>query len=133
MKKAEWQRYQKQAEHTLTSARRDFEAEDCDWACFKAHQAAELILKGWLRSSERFVTGHSVVKLLADIQQQTTISEEVRKCARELDKVYIPSRYPDAYSSGAPMEFFDRQNALESLNCAEKIFALVKYLVSNAE
>lgn len=31
------------------------------------------------------------------------------------------------------MEFFDQQNALESLNCAKKIFALVKYLVNNAE
>lgn len=132
MKKAEWQRYKKQADHTLASARRDYEAQDYDWACFKAHQAAELILKGWLRSTDRFVTGHSIIKLLADLKQQDVISEEIRKCARELDKVYIPSRYPDAYIAGAPMEFFDQQNAMDSLSCVEKIFALVTNFVEDA-
>lgn len=131
VKQHEWQRYQKQARHTLASAQRDYEAQDFDWACFKAHQAAELYLKGWLRSSDCFVTGHSIQRLLAQLPASVTISQKLQRCARELDKVYIPSRYPDAYTEGAPMDFYDAENAQMSLNCAETIANFVEGLVAD--
>ncbi len=131
VKQHEWQRYQKQARHTLASAQRDYEAEDFDWACFKAHQAAELFLKGWLRSSDCFATGHSIQRLLTQIQASVTVPEELQKCARELDKVYIPSRYPDAYSEGAPMDFYDAENARTSINCARVVATFVEELAAH--
>lgn len=132
MKQHEWDRYLKQAKHTLNSAKRDSVAEDFDWACFKAHQAGELILKGWLRSTDHFVTGHSILKLLEQLKSTTEIPQTLQKCARELDKVYIPSRYPDAYIEGAPIDFYDQADAEASIDCVEKILEFVENLANNA-
>lgn len=119
MKRDEWLRYRRQAQHTLQSARRDQAAGDCDWACFKAQQAAELALKGFIRATRKYVTGHSVVKLLAEVG--ITPPDAILDCARELDKVYIPSRYPDAYDWGAPMDYYTATDAEKAITCATRI------------
>jgi HEPN domain-containing protein len=100
MKRDEWLRYRRQAEHTLQSARRDQAAGDCDWTCFNPQQAAELALKGFISASRKYVTGHSVVKLLAEAG--ITPPDAILDSARELDKVFILSRYPEAYDWGLP-------------------------------
>jgi HEPN domain-containing protein len=119
MKREEWQRYRRQARHTLDSAGRDRAAGDHDWACFKAQQAAELALKGYLRATRTYATGHSVVKLLAEMSPQPP--EEILDCARELDKVYIPARYPDAYDAGAPLDYFRAGDSEKAIGCAARI------------
>lgn len=63
-----------------------------------------MALKDFLRASRRYVTGHSVVKLLGEMTEP--MPEDIQNCARELDKVYIPSRYPDAYDAGSPMDYY---------------------------
>ncbi|PSO53823.1 MAG: hypothetical protein BRC35_15365, partial [Cyanobacteria bacterium QH_10_48_56] len=68
------------------------------------------------------------IALLEHLQQQFTIPEKIHKCARELDKVYIPSRYPDIYNAGAPMDFYDLEDAQQSLSCVEDIFAFTRGL-----
>ncbi len=119
MKQEEWQRYRRQAGHSLESARRDQSAGDHDWACFKAQQAAELALKGYIRASLSYVTGHSLVKLLADMTADPP--QEILDCARQLDKVYIPSRYPDAYDWGAPMDYYAEADAQAAIICATRM------------
>jgi len=52
------------ARRTLESARRDVEGGDYNWACFKAHQAAEFAVKGLLYGVGKPARGHSVFKLL---------------------------------------------------------------------
>lgn len=132
MKQQEWQRYTKQAQHTLASAQRDQDAGDFDWACFKAHQAAELYLKGWLRSTDRFVTGHSILRLLAQLDDpDLVVPPSLQQCGRDLDKVYIPARYPDAYAEGAPMDFYVAKDAVESIQCAEQIAAFLEDLAEH--
>ncbi len=42
-------------------------------------------------------------------------------CARSLDKVYIPARYPDAYDAGAPMDYYAAADADAALDCARRI------------
>jgi HEPN domain-containing protein len=84
VKRIEWERYRRQAEHTLASARRDLAGGDYDWASFKTHQAAELALKGFIRATREYVTGHSLLKLLASMQEAPA---DILDCARELDKV----------------------------------------------
>ncbi len=118
MKQEEWERYRRQGRHTLDSAWRDQKEGDFDWACFKAQQAAEVTLKGFLRATQSFVTGHSVLKLLGFWSE---IPDTIQACARDLDKVYIPARYPDAYDWGSPMDYFDAGDAQTSLDCAERI------------
>jgi len=41
----EFSRWMRSSTRTLESARRDLEAGDYSWACFKAHQAVEKALK----------------------------------------------------------------------------------------
>lgn len=116
MKKDEWNRYYRQAEHTLASARRDADDGDHDWACFKAQQAAELAIKGYIRATREFVTGHSVTRLLTAMEGE--VPETIVDCARRLDMVYIPTRYPDAYDAGSPMDYYTAVDSQQAINCA---------------
>jgi len=45
---SEYERWTRSAVRTLESAERDAEHGDYNWACFKAHQAAEKALKALL-------------------------------------------------------------------------------------
>jgi HEPN domain-containing protein len=119
IKQEEWQRYRRQAEHTLSSAGRDRKAGDHDWACFKAQQAAELALKGYVRATREYVTGHSVTRLLGALGEE--VPDELVRCAHDLDKVYIPARYPDAYDSGAPMDYYGPPDSEKAIRCAARI------------
>ena len=125
MKREEFERYLKQARHTLESAERDAREGDFDWACFKAQQAAELILKGWLRASGIWATGHSVLALLEKASELAEVPPEILDCARELDKVYTPSRYPDVYTWGAPVDYYTERDARFHLDCARRILDFV--------
>jgi HEPN domain-containing protein len=120
---AEWRRYLSQARHTLASARRDIEDGDYAWACFKSQQAAEMAAKGLIRACGGLGTGHSVVSLLQAAVDM--MPDGLAHCARELDKVYIPTRYPDAYDAGSPHEYFDHHDATAHVECAATI---VEYL-----
>lgn len=117
----EWSRYLSQARHTLASARRDIDDGDFAWACFKSQQAAEMAAKGLIRACGGLATGHSVVSLLQAAVE--TVPEGIAHCARELDKVYIPTRYPDVYDAGSPHEYFDHRDASAHVECAAAIIA----------
>jgi HEPN domain-containing protein len=119
MKRDEWNRYLRQAAHTLQSADGDRPQGAFDWACFKAHQAAGLAVKGYVRATAHYATGHSIVRLLGEVG--ITAPAALVDCARSLDKVYIPSRYPDAYDAGAPMDYYTAADADAALDCARRI------------
>lgn len=119
MKRDEWERYRRQAAHTLASAHDDAARGAYDWACFKAHQAVELALKGYVRATSHYATGHSVVKLLADCGSPAP--QALVDCAKALDKVYIPARCPDAYDSGAPMDYYTAADANAAIDCAQRL------------
>ncbi|GAB4468365.1 MAG: HEPN domain-containing protein [Burkholderiaceae bacterium] len=119
MKREEWQRYRRQADHTWQSARGDRAQGAFDWACFNGHQAAELAARGYVRATARYATGHSVVKLLGEMGAAPP--ESLVDCAKALDKVYIPARYPDAYDAGAPMDDYTAADADAALDWAQRI------------
>lgn len=125
MKKAEFERYWRQAIHTFQSACRDLEEGDLDWAAFKFQQSAELAVKGWIRSTIHFVTGHSIIRMLREEALEPAPDDEILKCAEELDRIYIPSRYPDAYPDGSPMDYFREENVERLKGCAESILVFV--------
>lgn len=118
----EFLRWMKQAEHTLTSAQGDAAEGDYGWACFKAQQAAEYAAKSLLRGLGLPAFGHSVLGLVGEMEKrELPITEEVRQCARTLDRHYIPPRYPNAYPAGSPFEFYDRQTAEKAIACAQEV------------
>lgn len=119
MKRDEWERYRRQAARTLESAQHDRAHGAFDWACFKAHQSADLAVKGYVRATTRYATGHSVLKLLRETG--IAVAPALLDCAKALDKVYIPARYPDAYDSGAPIDYYTAADADAALDGARRI------------
>jgi HEPN domain-containing protein len=127
----EWKRYLKQGNHTLKSARGDMDEGDYDWACFKAQQSAELFLKGFLRAIGTTATGHSITRLLDMIEENIIAApDDIRKCSLKLDKVYIPTRYPDAYAWGSPVDYYTEDDAKETIDCAERILKFVNEIIN---
>ncbi|WP_324715591.1 HEPN domain-containing protein [Carboxydochorda subterranea] len=124
----EYRRWFGQSAHTLQSATRDAEEADYGWACFKAQQAAEYAVKALLRAVGDPAVGRSLVKLTETLEARPGIPvpEELRQAARTLDRHYIPPRYPDAYPSGMPYEFYDQPTACEALESARRIAAFVR-------
>ncbi len=46
--------------------------------------------------------------------------------AKRLDLYYISARYPDAFPSGAPFEYFTRDQAEEAVQYAEALVAATR-------
>ena len=97
-------------------------------AAFYAHQAAEKASKALLYHVNEAPWGHSVRVLLERYFRRTSKSfpEELKVYARELDRHYIPSRYPNAHPSGTPHEAYDRDTALRAIKAAKAIINFVK-------
>jgi len=110
-----------QALGDLDHARHDVAAQFYDWAAFSAQQAAEKAVKAVLNRLGAEVWGHSVTDLLDNLPASLQASDELLDFARELDTVYISSRYPDALPSGSPRTRFTRAQAERMVNHAESI------------
>ncbi len=97
-------------------------------ACFYAQQAAEKAVKALLFLINEAPWGHSV-RLLIERWARVTgveVSREIMVCARELDRHYIPSRYPNALPAGTPHEAYDEETAKRALECARAILNYVE-------
>jgi HEPN domain-containing protein len=116
---ADWFR---QARRKLDSARWDIEGGFHEDACFSAQQAAELAAKALLESQGRIELGHSVYQLL---QAAGDLPTDVLDAARVLDRYYIPTRCPNGFPAGAPMDYYDQPTAEEAVELAQKILEFV--------
>lgn len=119
-----------QAERDLAHGRSDLEGRFFDWACFSAQQSAEKAAKAVLYRAGNDAWGHSVADLLSAIQTFAPITETLVDAGLELDKVYIPSRYPDAHPSGSPSRRYTRTEAERALEHAEQIVQYCKSLLA---
>jgi HEPN domain-containing protein len=119
LRHADWFR---QAERKLDSARWDIQGAFYEDACFSAQQAAELAAKALLERQGRIERGHSVLQLL---QTAGGVPQDVLDAARVLDRYYIPTRYPNGFPAGAPMDYYDEPTAQEAVRLAETILGYV--------
>lgn len=124
--KEEYKRWLEQGKDTLLSPKRDKEAGDHNWSCFKAQQAAEFAVKALLYGIGVSAIGHSLLKFLGDLEQKGIKTDEIRNFARTLDRHYIPTRYVNAHAEGAPFEFYDLPTAEEAVRCASDIIEFVE-------
>lgn len=96
-------------------------------ACFYAHQAAGMAVKSLIISRNESPWGHGIRTLL---ERYSHISgEDVSSLlprARELDRHYIPSRYPNAHPQGSPHEAYDEETSNKALRDAEEIVRFVE-------
>lgn len=111
----------KQARRDLQHARHALEDADFEWACFAAHQAAGKAVKALYQGLGAEALGHSVRALLARLPEGYSPDEGLQGAARELDRHYIPSRYPNVYSEGAPFEYYTEEEARKAIGHAERI------------
>ena len=125
----EYKRWYDQAQYTMDSAQNDLENEDFVWASFKCQQAGEYAVKAILRSLGLPARGHSILMLIKELtSQEIEVPEQVESAARELDRHYIPPRYPDAFPSGSPFEFYDESTANSAFQAAKTILDFVRKL-----
>ena len=116
------ERWLRQAENELSAARllakRGFAAQ----ACFMAHQAAEKALKGVAGlHGENDLTGHSISELVSSLQRRHPQLSEHTGPASRLDRYYTWTRYPSDRTDSAPFEAYDRRQADEATDAAERI------------
>ncbi len=93
-----------------------------EWACFAAQQAAEKALKAVHGARGQDAWGHSVTELLdALVAGELSIDEAMLDRGRALDKLYVPTRYPNGLPAGAPTDYYTRSEAERAITDAEAI------------
>lgn len=92
-----------------------------NWACFSAQQASEKAVKAIFQKMRAEAWGHSVADLLEELSSSYRLPGGLRDAALELDKAYIPARYPNAHPSGSPKNRYTREEARRLIGHAAKI------------
>jgi len=119
-----------EAQGDLEHSRNDVEGEFYNWACFSAQQAAEKAVKAVFQKMGAEAWGHSVADLLTELAKKEDVPEELSDGALELDKAYIPTRYPNAHPSGSPRSRYTKKEAMRLIGYAEGIFKFCSDLLS---
>ena len=118
-----WNDWLRQAEDDLLWAKDTLERKRYAQVCFSAQQVGEKALKALA-----FKRGYDVVRShsLREIAESLEINGEIADMAKRLDLYYISARYPDAFPSGAPFEYFTREQAEEAVSFAERIIEAIR-------
>jgi HEPN domain-containing protein len=110
-----------EAQGDLEHAQSDEERGYYNWACFSAQQAAEKAVKAAFQKIGAEAWGHSIADLLQELSRRYQVPPEMMDLALELDKAYIPTRYPNAHPSGSPRSRYTRAEAERLIEYATKI------------
>lgn len=113
-----------QAERDLKHAERSRRAGEHEWACFAAHQAAEKAVKALHLHLGQEAWGHVVARLLSELP--VAVPANILERARVLDNFYVPSRYPNSHTEGAPFEHYGLLQSGEALQHACAILDFVR-------
>ena len=116
----------KQAINTLKSAQSDLDNKFFNWGCFKSQQAAEYAIKAVIYGLGISITGHTLLRLTEILKNNINDLEFDRNCIVFLDKLYIPTRYADAYDDGSPFDFFTEEDCKQAIKCVEKIHSIIQ-------
>ncbi|MDR7522309.1 MAG: HEPN domain-containing protein [Armatimonadota bacterium] len=114
----------------LEHARSDRDRGFHNWACFSAQQAAEKAVKAVFQKMGAEAWGHSIADLLGELNNHYEVPPSLVDRALELDKAYIPTRYPNAHPSGTPGDRYTKEEARRLIEHAEAILAFCQDLLS---
>ena len=118
-------RWLEQAGWDLKAAGDSAAAGNYEWACFQAQQAAEKALKSYLIAAGRSrVVSHSVRLLLVECERLEPGFSGIRAAA-ELDRYYVPTRYPDGLPGDIPHAHFDAEAAERCRSLALSVIEFV--------
>lgn len=116
----------KQAVRDLKTAQEMAKSGYFEWSCFVAQQAAEKGVKAVFQKLNAVAWGHSLLELMKVLSKKTAVGEGLLNCARDLDRYYVPTRYPNSFESGSPYEYFARKDAEDALVCSKRIIEFCK-------
>lgn len=117
----------RQAKRKLDSAKWNLKGKFYEDACFSSQQAAELAAEALLEKKGMAEIGHSIFFLLSKVQD---IPKDLLGKAKVLDRYYIPTRYPNGFDRGAPMDYFEEKTAKEAIKFAKNI---IEYIAKEIE
>jgi HEPN domain-containing protein len=121
----------RQAEADLAQARHSHRDAHYEWACFAAQQAAEKAAKAAHTALGQEAWGHAVTELLDALRSNVVeIDEVLLDRARALDKLYIPTRYPNGLATGAPADYYTRSEAERAIADAEVVIEVCRRVLS---
>ena len=100
-------------------------------ACFFAQQSAEKAVKSvhYARGA-RAVIGHSVRALVERLEPREAALDALLDAARELDLLYVPTRYPNGLASGTPGQAFSTAQSTRALDLATRFIAVAASAVA---
>lgn len=123
-----WNDWLRQAEDDLLWAKDTLEKKRYAQACFTAQQVGEKAIKALaLHLGYDSIRSHSI----REIAEALEINGDIANMAKRLDLYYISARYPDAFPSGAPFEYFTPDQAEEAVFFAEKLVVDVRKRVTS--
>jgi len=109
----------RQAEDDLRAARLLQEAGQSAQACFLSQQVGEKAIKALLAAEDRDLRSHSLTALLRMLDEELAVRWQ--RQARVLDKLYAPTRYPDALGDELPADVFGPEDGAAALQAAGKL------------
>lgn len=118
--------WMEQAKGEFKAARDLLATSNYAWCCFTCHQAVEKALKAILEHFGSPTAGHNLIALVIEVSKFTTTSGEIEASCRILNRYYIPTRYPNAFPSGAPIHMFNRDDAEEAIQHLGKVMELAR-------
>jgi len=132
------ERVREDADRWLRQARDDLEAAEAliaagkfAQAAFLAQQAGEKALKAHWFGQDLDPWGHSLTRLIRDLPDHLGAAlTGLLDSALALDKLYIPTRYPDALAGLTPGEAFNRAEAQTAAGHAHAVIERVAALVA---
>jgi HEPN domain-containing protein len=106
-------------------------------ACFHAQQAVEKAIKGLWYFYDADPWGHSILKLIRDLEAinvkaYALLSKYVEE-ARKLDRLYIPTRYPNGLPDITPDMAYSQDDSQYSLTAAKKIIKDVEAILKETK
>jgi HEPN domain-containing protein len=112
-----------QAENDFLWAQETYQSRRYAQVCFICQQLSEKAIKAVAYSRDfEIIKSHSI----SEIAKNLKINSDIEKIAKRLDMYYISSRYPDAFPSGAPFEYFSDEQAKEAIGFAKTILEYSK-------
>lgn len=120
----------RQAERDLESAKEQMKTGFFEWACFIAQQSSEKAIKAVYQKLEAEAWGHSLTELLEELKQKVDVPNDLIDKAKQLDKFYIPARYPNGWVSGTPGDYITEGDAIDATNNSEEILRFCKDILA---
>ncbi len=106
-------------------------------ACFYAQQAGEKALKAVWYHADADPWGHSIRKLIEDLESvDLNLYERLKSLLRAgtlLDRFYIPTRYPNGLPGLTPGEAYMDEDAEECIRQAGEILVAVRSILPSSD